>query len=219
MNIEEIKTYLNSPNSQDRLKALTELRKHDKAIAVPLLASRVRDPEFIVRSFVAMGLGHKRTPESYKLLLEMMKGDNDYNVRAEAANALSRFEEPSIPELIEAFRLDENWLVRRSILAAMVEIAPPEQLLEVCTCALVGDDLPVREAAMNALRSLAGTEKQGEALQQLLAFVSSESYRTRSVVARALKDFDDPQAKAALSYLRKDENARVVAAASEAINN
>ena len=54
---------------------------------------------------------------------------------------------------------------------------------------------------------------------QLLAFVSSDSYRTRAVVARALKDFDDPQAKAALSYLRKDENPQVVAAASEGINN
>ncbi len=219
MKIEQIETFLKSPNSQQRLKALTELRKYDKEVAVPLLASRVRDPEFIVRSFVAMGLGHKRTSESYKLLLEMMKGDNDYNVRAEAANALSRFEEQSIPELIEAFRLDENWLVRRSILAAMVEIAPPQQLLEVCICALVGDDLPVREAAIAALRVLAGTEKQEEALQQLLAFVSSESERARAVVARALKDFDDPQAKAALSYLCKDEHPQVAAAASEAINN
>ncbi|MDY6807215.1 MAG: HEAT repeat domain-containing protein [Cyanobacteriota bacterium] len=213
MKIEEIKTKLNSPKSQDRLKALTELRNYDTAIAIPLLASRVGDPEFLVRSFVAMGLGHKRSPESYKLLLEMMKGDNDYNVRAEAANSLSRFNEQSIPDLVEAFRLDENWLVRRSILAAMVEISPPQELLQVCTCALVGEDIPVREAAISALAVLAGTEKQGEALEQLLAFVSSESYRTRAVVALALRDFDDPQAKGALSYLSKDENPRVAAVA------
>lgn len=213
MKIEQIETYLNSPNSQERLKALTELRNYDNAIVVPLLANLTQDSEFIVRSFVAMGLGNKRTPEGYKLLLEMMKGDNDYNVRAEAANSLSKFAEQSIPDLIEAFRLDENWLVRRSILAAMVDIAPPQKLLEICTCGLVGEDPTVREAAVAALRVLAGTEKETEALQQLLALVSSESDRMRAVVAQALKHFDAPQAKAALSYLSKDENPQVAVAA------
>lgn len=215
MEISQIETYLNSENSQDRLKALTELRNYDSDIAVPLLLSKWQDPEFLVRSFVAMGLGKKRTPESYQTLLEMMKYDRDYNVRAEAANSVSKFGKESVSHLVEAFRIDDNWLLRRSILAAIIEMGYPDELWEICSCAIATIEPTVREAALDALGELAGTSKQAEALQQLLAFVSAESYRIRVVVARSLQKFDDPEAKAALSYLSKDENHRVVAAALE----
>ncbi len=91
MGINQIQLYQTSSDSQDRLKALTELRNYDSGIAVPLLKTKQRDPEFIVHSFVAMGLGNKRTPESFQVLLEMMKNAPDYNVRAETANSLSKF--------------------------------------------------------------------------------------------------------------------------------
>jgi HEAT repeat protein len=62
---------------------------------------------------------------------------------------------------------------------------------------------------------LSGTTKQTEALQQLLRLVSADGWRIRSRVALALRKFDDPQAKAALNYLKKDEDHRVVGAALE----
>lgn len=215
MEINQIQVYLNSSDSQERLKALTELRNYESEIAVPLLKTRQRDPEFLVRSFVAMGLGNKRTPESFKILLEIMNNDLDYNVRAEAANSLSKFGEESIPHLLETFRQDDNWLVRRSILAPLTDMQFPEALYEVCIWAIAGEDMTVQEVAISALGELAGTKKETEALQQLLAFVSVKSWNIRLRAAQALRKFEDPQAKAALNYLTKDEDHRVVAVALE----
>ncbi|MGB3514069.1 MAG: HEAT repeat domain-containing protein [Microcoleaceae cyanobacterium] len=215
MEINQIQVYLNSSNSQERLKALRELRNYESEIAIPMLKTRQRDPEFLVRSFVAMGLGNKRSPESFKILLEMMKNDQDYNVRAEAANSLSKFGAEAIPHLVETFRLDDNWLVRRSILAPLTEMPFPEALYEICLCAIAGVDVTVQETAINALGALAGTKKEAEALEQLLAFVNAEFWNIRLRAAQALGRFNDPQAKTALSYLSKDEDHRVVAAALE----
>ena len=69
MEINQIQIYLESSDSQERLKALTELRNFESEIVVPLLKTRQQDPEFLVRSFVAMGLGNKRTPEGFRLSL------------------------------------------------------------------------------------------------------------------------------------------------------
>ncbi|MDY7024124.1 MAG: HEAT repeat domain-containing protein [Cyanobacteriota bacterium] len=215
MEIEQIETYLNSSNSQERLKALTELRNYDSEVAVPLLIARVGDPEFLVRSFVAMGLGNKRSPESFEALLKLLKDDRDHNVRAEAANGLSKYGEKAVPHLVEAFRLDESWLVRRSILAPLMDMPYPEALYEICMYGLAGDDQMVTEVSIDALGLLAGSCKQTEALQQLLSLVKDEWWRTRVRVALALKRFDDPQAKAALNYLKKDEHHQVVAAVLE----
>ena len=52
---------------------------------------QLKDPEFLVRSFVAMGLGNKRSDESYAALLNLMQFDKDPNVRAEASNSLSKY--------------------------------------------------------------------------------------------------------------------------------
>ena len=215
MEIEQITVYLNSSDSRDRLKALTELRHHDSQVAIPLLVSRLQDPEFLVRSFVAMGLGHKKSSESYEALVKLLKTDRDHNVRAEAANALSKYGEVALTELIEAFRRDDNWLVRRSILAPLMDMPYPDALYQVCLCGLTGEDHTVRDAAVSALGTLAGSEKHDEALQQLLALVAAHSWHTRVRVVRALKQFEDASAKTALNYLSKDDDHQVVAAVLE----
>ncbi|MGB7442395.1 MAG: HEAT repeat domain-containing protein, partial [Coleofasciculaceae cyanobacterium] len=117
MEISQIETLLNSSDSQERLKAITELRSYDSEIAVPLLLNRLQDPEFLVRSFVAMGLGRKQSEESYAALLKLMQFDRDPNVRAEAANSLSMYGEEAVLHLVKTFQQDQHWLVRRSILA------------------------------------------------------------------------------------------------------
>ncbi len=210
MEINQIKTYLNSQDSQDRLKALVELRSCEAQVAIPLLLSRLQDPEFLVRSFVAMGLGNKRSPESYQALLQLLNTDRDHNVRAEAANALSKYGETAIPDLVKAFRQDDSWLVHRSILAPLMDMPYPEALYEVCLCGLTGEDEMVKDVAIDGLGVLAGSEKNQEALQQLLAFVNAEDWQTRVRVVRALKQFEDAAAQAALDYLAKDDDHRVV---------
>ncbi len=217
MALEQIKTYLGSPDFHERLTAIAELKNYEAAIAIPLLMSKLHDPEFLVRSFVAMGLGKKQSVDALATLLELMQFDRDPNVRAEAANSLSFYGQVSTSHLVMAFHRDDHWLVRRSILAALIELQVPEALLEVCLCGLQGEDATVREATIDGLGMLAGTIKQDAALETILSLVSDEEVRIRFQVAKALRNFADAKAQAALNQLRQDSNHRVVAAALETL--
>jgi HEAT repeat protein len=145
----------------------------------------------------------------------MSKFDDTPNVRAEAANSLSLFGKVSISHLVLSFCQDDHWLVRRSILAALEELDCPQELVEVCTEALAGDDLTVKEAVIDALGSLVNSSQHAPVLAQLLALTQSESARIRTRVALALQKFDDPQAQEASIELRQDPSYKVVAATLE----
>ena len=215
MDIDQIRTCLKSVDLQDRLKAVTQLRQYDSKVALPLLKSAMYDPEFIVRSFVAMALGRKKTAESYAALQDLVKTDPDPNVRAEAANSLSLFGEASISELVTAYKQDNNWLVHLSILAALMEMNCPEALFEICTLGIHGEDPAVQEASVDGLSLFAGTDQEDAALQQILALATAKRWRLRARVAKALSKFKSSKARKALSQLRQDENHRVVGATLE----
>ena len=89
MDIEQIKIALDDSDPQQRMKGIRELRNYEANIAAPLLLNHVDDREFLVRSFVAMGLGRKQSDAAFAALLAMIEDDRDPNVRAEAANSLS----------------------------------------------------------------------------------------------------------------------------------
>jgi HEAT repeat protein len=199
------------------MKAITELRNYDSDIAIPLLKSKMNDREFLVRSFVAMGFRKKQNAESFAALLEMMKFDRDPNVRAEAANSLSFFGSVAASHLALMFERDEHWLVRRSILAALVELDCLEELFEACFIGIAGEDQTVREVAIDCLARFVGTQSEDAALAKLLELTNNESWRTRTRVARALGKFNHPQATTALNQLREDKDHRVVAAALESL--
>lgn len=215
MDIHQIQANLQNPDFQYRLKAVKALKDYDSEVAVPLLTNLINDSEFLVRSFVAMGLGKQQTPESFTALMEIMKLDNTPNVRAEAANSLSLFGRVSVSHLVLAFYQDDHWLVRRSILGALVEMNCPEELFDVCMEGLKGEDSGVAESAVGGLGTLANSTVQATALSQLLALVNHESERIRLQLAYALKRFDQPEAKQALKQLREDANHQVVGAALE----
>ncbi len=215
MELEQIQTDLQHADFQYRLKAIAALKEYSSDVAVPFLRNHIHDPEFLVRSFVAMGLGKQKTAESFAALLEIMKFDNTPNVRAEAANSLSLFGQVSASHLVETFFRDDHWLVRRSILAALVELDCPEELLEICIQALADEDPTVQHSAIDALGSLANSRQHTAALSQLLALRTDDSDKTRMRVAYALKHFDDLAAKEALAQLRQDPNYQVVGAALE----
>jgi HEAT repeat protein len=217
MDIREIESYLESSDPQKRLKALTELRRNDynPEIAVPLILTRKEDKEFIIRSFVAMALGRKQTPEAYLFLLEMAKFDQDYNVRAEASNSLSFYGEISIPHLLDLFYQDTNWLVRISILAGLFELNSSEDIFKACVCALKDKEMAVKELAIDGLGLLANSVKNDEALGEILQLVDDQEWTIRTKVAYALKNFTEIQAKEALALLKRDTDHRVVAAALE----
>lgn len=213
MDIESIRTDLSSPEVDTRLKAITALWDYGSEVAVPLLIEKLRDPNFIVRSFIAMALGKQQTDDSFAALTYLLEQEGDYSVRAEAANALSLFGALAVPKLVTAFGADDHWLVRRSILAALIEMQFPEALFEVCLKALEDEDPTVPEAGIDALGVLANTSRNAEALEQLLKLVPDPNWRMRYRTALALRRYSDERAKAALDYLAKDDHPRVVAAA------
>jgi HEAT repeat protein len=215
MELNQIESYLESSDPQERLKAIVELRQYNPEVAVPLLLSRIRDREFLVRSFVAMGLGRKQSADSFAALLELIQRDRDPNVRSEACNSLSFYGEVAVSHLVATFYRDDHWLVRRSILAALVELNCPEELFEVCVCGIEGEDQTVQEASVAILSLLVGTTKQEAALEQLLSLVKAQSWHLRAQAAKSLGKFADPRVEVALSQLRQDEDHRVVGAVLE----
>ncbi len=231
MNISEIKTLLASEDVQLRLRGLVNLKDHDSETAVPLLINQRQDKAFLVRSFVAMGLGRKRSDAAYSALLEMLATEPDNNVQAEIANSLGLYGPVAVERLVSLFYDNENWLVRRSILAIMPELKSPEQQLKVALVALKDSDQTIAQAGIATLGLLADTSQAEQAMDALLPFLKNDNWRSRMALAYALKRFrgDSPQerqsqrisndlstrAQSALAKLRQDSHHKVVAATLE----
>jgi HEAT repeat protein len=215
MELSQIETDLQNSDFQYRLKAIAALKDYPAELAVPILAQHLQDPEFLVRTFVARELGRQKTSEAFADLLQIIRFDDTPNVRAEAANSLSLFGRLSASHLVQAFFRDDHWLVRRSILAALVELDCPEEVLEVCSQGLAGEDAAVQEASVDALGALVGSRQSDAALYQLLSLKDSELIYIRIRVAYALKQVETPIAREALAQLRQDADYRVVGAAME----
>jgi HEAT repeat protein len=215
MEIHQIQAELKNPDFHYRLKAIAALDNYESEVAVPLLTSKLHDSEFLVRSFVARGLGNQQSAESFAALMQIMKFDDTPNVRAEAANSLSLFGRVAVSHLVLAFYQDDHWLVRRSILAAIAEMDCPEELFDICVQGLKDEDFTVQESSVDGLGLLADSRQHAVTLSQILTLVNDESWRMRVRVSYALKRFDEPEAKTALNQLRQDEDHRVVGAALE----
>lgn len=215
MEISEIKTLLANEDPQLRLRALVALKDYDADDAVPLLVQQRQDNAFLVRSFVAMGLGRKRNESAYAALLEMLPAEPDHNVKAEIANSLGLYGNRSVDCLAKLFRANDNWLVRRSILAIMPEMECPEQLFEVAIIALEDKDETISQAGISTLALLADTAQSQKALEAILPTQQDKRWRSRLALAHALKHFSQPAAKDALLQLRQDDHHKVVAAALE----
>ena len=215
MDISEIKDLLANEDPQLRLRGLVALKDYDSDRAVPLLIEQKQDSAFLVRSFVAMGLGRKRNDTAYQALLNMLETETDSNVQSEIANSLGLYGSVATDRLVELFESNDHWLVQRSILAIMPEMDSPEALLKLALKALKNPDQTISQAGISTLGLLAGTEQEQAALEALLPTINSDLWRSRLALAYALKRFDDPSAKDALSKLRQDSNHKVVAAALE----
>ncbi|MEM8613990.1 MAG: HEAT repeat domain-containing protein [Cyanobacteria bacterium P01_H01_bin.105] len=217
MELPDIQAILEHPNSQERLKGIVALRNYDAETASPLLLSKKDDPEFLVRSFVAMGLGRKRSDSGFETLVSMIDNDPDANVRAEASNSLAMYGKASIPHLVTTFHSNSNWLIRRSILAAMLDLDSPTSMLDICLAAINASDITVVNAGVDHLSTLTDTEQAEAALAAILPLKAAESWYTRMHVAYALKRFNTPAAKEALIELRQDKHHKVVAATLEGL--
>ncbi|MGD1857720.1 MAG: HEAT repeat domain-containing protein [Leptolyngbyaceae cyanobacterium] len=217
MELSDIQAILNHTDSQQRLKGIVALKDYEADIAGPLLLRKLNDPEFLVRSFVAMGLGRKRSQAGFEALLSMIEHDSDSNVQAEASNSLAMYGDAAIPHLVRTFHHNSNWLVRRSILAAMIDLDSPSHMLEICLAAIQDPDMTVINAGVDHLGTLADTHQSDAALAAILPLKAADIWYTRMHVAYALKRFDTVAARKALTELRQDKHHKVVAAALESL--
>ncbi len=217
MNLPQIESFLDSPNPQLRMKAIVELRHHEPAVVVPLLKQRMYDGQFLVRSFVAMGLGYKRNDEGFEALLKIIEHEKDHNVVAEAVNSLSKFGDQALPHVVRVFEENSHWLVRQSIYAALEDLDDPVLLLKLCLLGFQGDDTTVRMAALVNLRRLKETANSAEALDIALQAAQDSNGLVRASAARTLRHLGGPKAQAALAELQQDADYRVVRAVLEGL--
>lgn len=222
MELTEIKTKIVSEDPQDRMKAITALKDFGPDVAVPLLLMRKDDKEFMIRSFVAMGLGHKQSDEAFNALIEIVRGDQDANVRSEAANSLGKYGEVSIPFLLEAFKTNAHWLMRLSLFPILEEMAIARQIstqdfYDLCMISLRDKDVMVKAAGINGLKHFVGTQFEAQALSALEPFVTAERWYLRRQTALSLKEFPADLAESMMVLLRRDDDHRVVAATLEGL--
>ena len=157
------------------MPALVGLREVPAEQAVPLLLLGLEQSMFMVRSLSCAGLGVKQNEAGWQALVAAMQGDEDANVRAEAANSLvSHSLERAWPLLRDVFAADQQWLVRCSILSALAEqpAIDPAWLLELASMAITDADGTVRVGGAEILARLVREQGAAEArvlLQQLQA--------------------------------------------------
>ena len=157
------------------MPALVGLREVPVEQAVPLLLLGLEQSMFMVRSLSCAGLGVKQNEAGWQALVAAMQGDEDANVRAEAANSLvSHSLERAWPLLRDVFSTDQQWLVRCSILSALAEqpAIDPAWLLELASRAITDADGTVRVGGAEILARLVREQGAAEArflLQQLQA--------------------------------------------------
>jgi HEAT repeat protein len=157
------------------MPALVGLREVPVEQAVPLLLLGLEQSMFMVRSLSCAGLGVKQNEAGWQALVAAMQGDEDANVRAEAANSLvSHSLERAWPLLRDGFAADQQWLVRCSILSALAEqpAIDPAWLLELAAMAITDADGTVRVGGAEILARLVREQGAAEAralLQQLQA--------------------------------------------------
>jgi HEAT repeat protein len=157
------------------MPALVGLREVAVEQAVPLLLLGLEQSMFMVRSLSCAGLGVKQNEAGWQALVAAMQGDEDANVRAEAANSLvSHSLERAWPLLRDVFAADQQWLVRCSILSALAEqpAIDPAWLLELASMAITDADGTVRVGGAEILARLVREQGAAEArvlLQQLQA--------------------------------------------------
>ena len=157
---------------------------------MPLLVLGTEQKPFLVRSLSCNGLGYKRTEQGWNVLTRVITEDDDPNVRAEAANALTNYGAVRAwPLLRSTFAADDAWLVRCSILSALAEQTEIDLmcLLELGSMAITDADSMVRVSGAEILARIIrdGLEQPiGEQARNLLVTLQLDG--DHRVVAAAL---------------------------------
>jgi HEAT repeat protein len=210
IDVQSTRLRLQSPERQERLRALLSLRDEPPELCADLARDIIQDPAVQLRAYACVLLGKKPCDLSLELLLRVLQGDPDHGVRADAAGALGNLEDlRAYDPLVRAFYEETEWIVRFSAIVALGNLGD-ERAFDLIVEALKHGDGLMQEGAISALGELG--DPRG--LPLILPFVSSESWMMRQKVAQALGNIGSPETLAPLKFLAKDP-AETVAQAAE----
>jgi hypothetical protein len=196
--LEQLRAAICCGDPSRSMPALAALREVPVEAAVPLLLLGLEQEAFLVRSLSCAGLGVKCNAAGRQALIRALEHDPDANVRAEAANSLvSHGLEQAWPLLLAAFRRDDQWLLRCSVLSAVAEHPEAEaaKLLELASLAIAAADGTVRVGGAEILGRL--VREGGDA-----AGASGEAQQARTLLQGLQADSDHRVVAAALNGLQ-----------------
>ena len=211
----ELERNLRAPGLNHRRIALDKLAKYPSEIAVPILKRLLIEPDVGLRRLAVMGLGNQRSIEAFDALQDILAGNGDSSLLAEAANSIFEFGDTAIPILHQLFNRSTNWLIRQTIVSLLVETDRFDVLLDIATTALADETQTVREIGVLALGRVLKSPLEAAALALLSQLAIDPDWRMRWRAAIALHDCPAPQARELIVKLQRDEHFRVVAAALE----
>ncbi len=210
IDVQSTRLRLQSPERQERLRALLSLRDEPAELCADLARGIIQDPAVQLRAYACVLLGKKPCDLSLELLLKVLQEDPDHGVRADAAGALGNLEDlRAYDALVRSFYEETEWIVRFSAIVALGNLGDERAFSLISEALRQGDGL-MQEGAISALGEL----KDPRGLSLILPFISSESWMMRQKVAQALGSIGGPQTLAPLKFLAKDP-AETVAQAAE----
>jgi HEAT repeat protein len=209
IDIQSTRLRLQSPERQERLRALLSLRDEPAELCADLARSIIHDPAVQLRAYTCVLLGKKPCDLSLELLLKVLHEDPDHGVRADAAGALGNLEDlRAYDALVRTFYEETEWVVRFSAIVALGNLGD-ERAFDLISDALKqGDDL-MQEGAISALGEL----RDPRGLPLILPFIGSDAWMMRQKVAQALGNIGTPETLAPLKFLAKDPSETVAQAA------
>jgi HEAT repeat protein len=209
IDIQSTRLRLQSPERQERLRALLSLRDEPAELCADLAQGIIQDPTVQLRAYACVLLGKKPCDLSLELLLKVLQEDPDHGVRADAAGALGNLEDlRAYDALVRAFYEETEWIVRFSAIVALGNLGDERAFNLICDALKQGDGL-MQEGAVSALGELG--DPRG--LPLILPFIGSESWMMRQKVAQALGNIGSPETLAPLKFLAKDPSETVAQAA------
>jgi HEAT repeat protein len=161
--------------------------------AAPQLREALRDPAATVRQNAAWALGQfgeDAGREAVDDLARLLGGDPDPLVRRDAAQALGKMgrdARPALPLLLGRFKSDEDAVVRKTALDAVVGVVTPDDtaVLDDLRAALKDRDADVARSAAFALANIGG-DGAADALPVLGRALEDGDVPTRRLAATAL---------------------------------
>lgn len=213
---EQLLAMLDSSDLGERLRAVNQARPLPPSELYPILKKASADASARVRYAAVSQIGSvpfQDPSEPVAMLRNILKSDPEFDVRAAAAASLGDLKQPEVlPDLLDSYRQETEWLVQFSIIAALGELGNPAAFDTLVEALNQGSDL-TRTAAAAALGDLG----DARAIPVLENYLADEDWQLRYRVCLSLGKIGGEAARTGLEQLARDPVEQVATQAQEAL--